>query len=154
MLLLIAVCGCSPSNFSNTKTTTELIKSTKWETIPKERIDNQQQKKGQALCNRILKACNDSYFKSFNSQEATQDLIEKITPEKITVTCKEIIKGYGNFEKTVFKEAQYLEKDGLTCYVFECIYEKKYYKKEIKIIFNESNLATNIATETIRKNGK
>jgi hypothetical protein len=73
-----------------------------------------------------------------------------MTPEKITATCKEIIKGYGSFKSTLFKEAQYLEKDGLTLYIFDCEYEKKYYKKVIKIMMNEKGQATNILTETIQ----
>ena len=147
IVLIFAFLGCKTSQ---TKSTTTLLKSSKWETLATENIKKEELKKGQMLCDRVLSTCNNSYFKAFNSSEATPELIQKMTPEKITATCKEIIKGYGNFKSTLFKEAQYLEKDGLTLYIFDCEYEKKYYKKVIKIMMNEKGQATNILTETIQ----
>lgn len=150
LLIFISLNSCNPTKNTASKPADEILKSSKWETLAPNLINLRQQNKGQDMCDRILSTCNTSSFKAFTKQEATPELIEKITPEKLAGTCKEILKGYGKFKKTVFKEAQILEKDGLTCYVFECVYEKKYYKKQIKIIFNESNQATNIVTETIQ----
>ncbi|MFY8188859.1 MAG: hypothetical protein ACOVLC_13010 [Flavobacterium sp.] len=147
IVLLFAFLGCKTSQ---NKSTATLLKSSKWETLATENIKKEELKKGQMLCDRVLSTCNSSYFKAFNSQEATPELIQKMTPEKITATCKEIIKGYGSFKSTLFKEAQYFEKDGLTLYIFDCEYEKKYYKKVIKIMMNEKGQATNILTETIQ----
>lgn len=142
--------SCKTTQKANSTSTTKLLKSSKWEVLPLESVKIETLNKGQELCNRVLNTCNSSSFKPFNSKEATTELINKMTPEKITATCKEINKGYGKFQSTSFIEAQYLEKDDLTLYVFDCEYEKKYYKKTIKIIMNAQEQATNISTETIR----
>lgn len=150
LLSILMLSGCKTTQKSNSTSTTKLLKSSKWETLASESIQSEMLNKGQELCDRVLNTCNSSSFKPFNSKEATPELINKMTPEKITATCKEIIKGFGKFKSTRFNEAQYHEKDDLTLYVFDCEYEKKYYKKTIKIIMNTQGQATNILTETIR----
>lgn len=153
LLFLIAVLlliGCKTGQNTASTSTTELLKSSKWVILHSESIKTEEVNKGQELCNRILNTCNNSSFKPFNTKEATKELIKKMTPEKIAATCKEINKGYGKFQSTRFVEAQYLEKDDLTLYVFDCEYEKKYHRKTIKIIMNAQGQATNISTETIR----
>lgn len=148
--LILMLISCKTTQKSSSTSATKLLKSSKWETLAVESIQPEMLNKGQELCNRVLNTCNSSYFKPFNTKEATPELIQKMTPEKITATCKEIIKGFGKFKSTRFVEAQYHEKDDLTLYVFDCEYEKKYYKKTIKIILNAQGQATNILSETIR----
>jgi hypothetical protein len=150
IILTMLLTGCISTQKTQTKNTLTILKSDKWETIPLKSVSSESIKISQSLCNRVLNTCNTSSFKAFSVKEATPELIQKMTPEKITNTCKEIIKGYGKFKSTRFIEAQYHEKDNLTLYVFNCEYEKKYYKKVIKIIINENGQATNILTETIQ----
>jgi len=58
-ILLLAFLGCKTSQ---TKSTTTLLKSAKWETLATENIKKEELKKGQMLCDRVLSTCNSSYF--------------------------------------------------------------------------------------------
>lgn len=97
---------------------------------------------------RVLITCNTSVFKTFTSKEATQDIIKKMTQEKISSTCQIILRSFGEFKDLEFIEAIRNNQTSEVIYRFKCIYEKKYYKKELQVSLNEKLKISGIKTKT------
>ena len=97
---------------------------------------------------RVLITCNTFVFKTFTSKEATQDIIKKMTQEKISSTCQIILRSFGEFKDLEFIEAIKNNQTSEIIYRFKCIYEKKYYKKELQVSLNEKLKISGIKTKT------
>lgn len=96
---------------------------------------------------RVLITCNTSVFKTFTSKEATQDIIKKMTQEKISSTCQIILRSFGEFKDLEFIEAIRNNQTNEVIYRFKCIYEKKYYEKELQVSLNEKLKISGIKTK-------
>lgn len=96
---------------------------------------------------RVLITCNTSVFKTFTSKEATQDIIKKMTQEKISSTCQIILRSFGEFKDLEFIEAIRNNQTNEVIYRFKCIYEKKYYEKKLQVSLNEKLKISGIKTK-------
>ncbi|WP_026710717.1 hypothetical protein [Flavobacterium filum] len=131
-------------------------KSAKNNSLPKEKIKANfekielssatsiQKKRSYELGKRMLMTCNTSTFKPFTTEEATQEVIQKITQNKISMTCHQVLRGFGQFIDMKLKEVRYNEDTKITLFRYQCEYEKKYRIKELQVYINQENKITSI----------
>lgn len=117
------------------------------EKIPEDEIVSSQKKLAYEGGKRVLNTCNTSKFKAFTSKEATPELIQKMTRDKISATCQEIIRSFGKFNDLEFVEAIRINKTNEVIYRFKCVYEKKYYEKELQVYVNSDLKISSIKTK-------
>lgn len=117
------------------------------EKIPEKNIATIQKKQAYDAGKRVLNTCNTSKFRAFTTQEATQELIQKMTVEKISRTCQEIVRTFGQFNDLKFIEAIKINKTNEVIYRFKCVYEKKYYEKELQVYINNDSKISSIKTK-------
>jgi hypothetical protein len=115
--------------------------------IPEKEVVSAQKKQAYEGGKRVLNTCNTSKFKAFTTKEATQDLIQKMTADKISKTCQEIVRTFGKFQDLEFVEAIKINKTNEVIYRFKCVYEKKYYEKELQVYINNDSKISSIKTK-------
>jgi len=141
-LILACVCllvatGCKSKKTADVSTTKpEEPKVTK---ILPEKVDIAQKDKAYDLGRRVLMACNTSRFKPFTSEEATEKVIKKATPERLTKTCHNFQLKYGDFKGVTFVEVVRDKRNKTNIYRFKANYEKKIANKELRVTMNEKN---------------
>jgi hypothetical protein len=138
--------------FNNQKKTTtskdvEEVISKKTVAVALSQVNTTQKNRAYELGKRILLTCNTSQFKPFTATEATPEVIQKINRDKISMTCHQIQRGFGTFNDMTLQQVWRDEKNDLTIYRFVCDYEKKYRTKEMRVIMNDNNQVTAIATQ-------
>jgi len=116
-------------------------------TVSLNNVSNVQKNRAYELGKRMLMTCNTSTFKPFTSEEATDDVIQRINKDKISSTCQYILRKFGQFQDIKLKEVLRLEKEEITVFRYQCIYEKKYSIKELRVSVNDDNKITAIATK-------
>jgi hypothetical protein len=99
------------------------------------------------LGKRVLLTCNTSTFKPFTAEEATQEVIKKMTREKISLTCQNILRGFGQFKDIKLIEIYRIDKKNVTIFRYQCDYEKKHTLKELGVTINSVNKITSISTK-------
>lgn len=143
-LLLISVligCKAKKTNTGATETKSSVTK------LSITNVSSLQKSRSYELGKRVLMTCNTSTFKPFTTEEATADVIQKINKDKISVTCQNILRKFGQFQDIKLKEVFRLEDEELTVFRYECIYEKKYSIKELRVLVNDANKITSITTK-------
>ena len=133
-------------------------KSAKKTILPKEKIkanfekidlisaSSIQKNRTYELGKRMLLTCNTSTFKPFTTVEATPEVIQKITQDKISMTCHQVLRGFGKFIDMKLKEVRYNEDTKITLFRYQCEYEKKYRIKELQVYINQENKITSITS--------
>jgi len=140
-LLLIFFISCKSKKAENTAI---LIESSKVEAVKKNRAFD--------LATRLLDACNTSRFKPFTKEEATEKVIANATPEKVSATCLKIRQRNGKFNFIKLLDVTYLKESKEYIFRYAIDYEKKYFKRELKVVINEEDKVSAISTkETPRK---
>lgn len=146
-LMLIALGGCSTTKKTTTSKGVEEVISKKTVAVALSQVNTTQKNRAYELGKRILLTCNTSQFKPFTATEATTEVIQKINRDKISMTCHQIQRGFGTFNDMTLQQVWRDEKKDLTIYRFVCDYEKKYRTKEMRVIMNDNNQVTAIATQ-------
>lgn len=146
-LMLIALAGCSTTKKTTTSKDIEEVISKKTVAVDLSKVNTTQKNRAYELGKRILLTCNTSQFKPFTTAEATPEVIQKINRDKISMTCHQIQRGFGTFNDMTLQQVWRDEKNDLTIYRFVCDYEKKYRTKEMRVIMNDKNQVTAIATQ-------
>jgi len=101
------------------------------------------------LGKRLLEACNTSRFKAFSSSEATDKVRQNATKEKISNTCKKINQRYGRYKGLTLIDVTHNKITDEYVFRYSIDYEKKYFKKELKVTINTDNKVSAIATQEI-----
>lgn len=141
ILLLIFFISCKSKKAENTAI---LVESSKVEAVKKNRAFD--------LGTRLLDACNTSRFKPFTKEEATEKVIANATPEKVSATCLKIRQRNGKFNFIKLLDVTYLKESKEYIFRYAIDYEKKYFKRELKVVINEEDKVSAISTkETPRK---
>ena len=101
------------------------------------------------LGKRLLESCNTSRFKAFSTSDATDKVIQNATPEKIAIICKKINQRNGRFLGLNLIDV--LRNKATDEYIFRysIVYEKKYFKRELKVTINNENKVSAISTQEI-----
>ncbi|WP_136667905.1 hypothetical protein [Flavobacterium sp. H122] len=136
--LLLLIISCKSKKPENTSV---IVDSSKVEAIKKNRAFD--------LGTRLLDACNTSKFKSFNKEEATEKVIANATPEKVTATCLKIRQRNGKFNFIKLLDITYIKTTKEYVFRYDIDYEKKYFKRELKITINSENKVSAISTKEV-----
>ena len=110
-------------------------------------VNSIQKNRAYELGKRVLMTCNTSSFKPFTSEEATPEVLKNINKDKISLTCQNIIRGFGQFKDIKLIEVFRLENEKITVFRYKCDYEKKYSIKELRVSINDENKITAITTK-------
>lgn len=130
ILLLILIISC--------KSTNRIVK------LEPSAVENSLKTKVTELGKRVLNSCNTSKFKPFTTEEATQDVINNITPDKISKTCKKFLFKYGKFENIQLIEILQNKATKSKIFRYKAIYERKRIIKELRITVNDENQISEI----------
>jgi 5'-3' exonuclease len=137
ILLIVSCKSKSPA----VDKTIEVLKVDEVEAVKKDRAYE--------LGKRVLEACNTSRFKAFSSSEATDKVRQNATKEKISSTCKKINQRYGRYKGLTLLEVTHNKVTNEYVFRYSIDYEKKYFKKELKVTINSENKVSAIATQEI-----
>jgi len=107
-------------------------------------VDNFQKNRAYALGKRILMTCNTSKFKPFTTSEATQSVINNITLDKLSKTCKRYRQFYGDFKDIQLTEIYLDKEDATTIFRYKALYTKKVANKELRVYMNNENKVSGI----------
>jgi hypothetical protein len=144
-IMFIACCITIMAGCKSKKTTVEAKpKEAKVTKVAVEKVNQEQKDKAYELGRRVLMACNTSKFKPFTPEEATPEVINKATPDRLTKTCHNFQLKYGDFKGVTFVEVIRNKKAKTNTYRFKAEYEKKIANKELRVTMNEKNQVSNI----------
>ena len=141
--LLVFIVGCQ----SKKKVTEVTPKKPSVEKLALAEVSTLQKNRSYELGKRVLQTCNTSKFKPFTTEEATPEVIQKMTRDRISMTCQNILRGFGQFNDMKLIEVYRIEKENLTVFRYQCDYEKKYKIKELRVTINDENKITAITTK-------
>lgn len=102
------------------------------------------------LGSRLLESCNTSRFKPFSSNEATDKVIQNITPQKLSETCKKINFRNGKFISIDLIEIKHDEINEQYIFKYNINYEKKYFKRELTVFVNADNKVSAMSTKEVK----
>lgn len=98
---------------------------------------------------RLLESCNNSRFKAFSSSEVTDKVRQNATKEKISTICKKINQRNGRFLGLNLIDITRDKKTKDLIFRYNIDYEKKMYKRELKVTVNAENKVSAIATKEV-----
>jgi len=102
-------------------------------------VDATQRNKAYELGKRVLNSCNTSRFKPFTTAEATPQIIQNTTPEKITRTCQKFAVKYGKFNDLRLVEVIHDKSQNTMTYRYKADYQWKHTQKELRVTMNQDN---------------
>lgn len=100
---------------------------------PLSEIDASQKNRAYDVGLRVLSACNSSRFQPFRSDEATDQLRQNLTAERLTRTCQKYRAKYGTFKGLRLVEVIEYPKTGLLVYRYKASYQKNQTIKELRV---------------------
>ncbi len=125
--------------------------SEKFVLVPKDKVNEANQKRAYTLGKRLLDACNTSKFIPFTKSEATDKVIANATVEKISQTCKIMNSRNGKFIDLKLLDVKQDTDTKEYIYRYDIDYEKNYFKRELKITLNKENKISAMSTKEISK---
>lgn len=132
---------------SKKKVTETIVKKPSVEKLALTEVSSQQKNRTYELGKRVLLTCNTSSFKPFTTEEATPEVIKKMTRDRISLTCQNILRGFGQFKDMKLVEVYQIEKENATVFRYQCEYEKKHTIKELRVTINDENKITSIISK-------
>lgn len=139
VILLLIIVSCKSKKPEDTSV---IIESSNVEAIKKNRAYD--------LGTRLLEACNTSRFKPFTKEEATDKVIENATPDKVSATCLKIRQRNGKFNFIKLLDITYVKASKEYIFRYDINYEKKYFKRELRITINSDNKVCAISTKEVK----
>lgn len=141
VLSLIALIGCKSkkTTIETEEKTEEKIEEIKFEKLSFTEVDTNLKDKAYELGKRILMTCNTSKFKPFTQSEATNTVINNITLEKLSKTCKRYRQYYGTFKDIQLAEIYRDYQNNTTIFRYKALYSKKVANKELRVSMNNEN---------------
>ncbi|HPW98030.1 MAG TPA: hypothetical protein PK218_05675 [Flavobacterium sp.] len=143
LLLFIASCK-SKKTVSDTKDSKAI------RTVTASEVESFKKNRAFELGNRLLETCNTSKFKAFSKDEATENVINNATPERIAATCKKINMRNGKYLGLELIDITYNPE--LEEYLFRYMisYQKKLYKRELYVTLNNEDKVSAISTKEVK----
>ena len=110
-------------------------------------VEETQEKKAYNLGKRILMTCNNSKFKPFTKDEATDKVIANSTLENINKICVKYNLKYGLFKDLQFVEMVPDKTENTHVYRFKALFEYADANKELRVTMDSDNKASAISTK-------
>jgi hypothetical protein len=139
ILCIILLVGCKSKKIDNNKPDEVTIVK-----LAVSEVDNLQKARAYDLGKRILQTCNTSKFKPFTTSEATQSVINNITLDKLSKTCRKYRQFYGDFIDIELEEIYVDKEDATTIFRYKALYTKKVANKELRVYMNQDNKVSGI----------
>jgi hypothetical protein len=98
---------------------------------------------------RLLESCNTSRFKAFSTNEATDKVRQNATKDKISTICKKINQRNGRFLGINLIDITHNKLTDEYIFHYSIDYEKKLYKRELRVTVNKENQVSAIATREV-----
>ena len=136
---------------SKTPKSAEEIMKARFETISFDKVELTKKTRAYSLGKRLLETCNTSRFKAFSPTEATEKVIKNATIEKITKTCQKIIHRNGRFIDMDLIEIIHDKETDDYVFRYNIKYEKKYFKRDLKVTIDAQNKVSAINTKEVPK---
>ena len=141
-IVLLVSCKSKKSVTSTTiEKNTTLVKPEDVDVVKKDRAYD--------IGTRLLESCNTSRFKAFSTSEATDKVRQNATREKISAICKKINQRNGRFNGLNLIDITRNKKTDELVFRYNISYEKKLYKRELKVTVNAENQVSAIATKEV-----
>lgn len=141
-IVLLVSCKSKKSVTSTTiEKNTTLVKPEDVDVVKKDRAYD--------IGTRLLESCNTSRFKAFSTSEATDKVRQNATREKISAICKKINQRNGRFNGLNLIDVTRNKKTDELVFRYNISYEKKLYKRELKVTVNAENQVSAIATKEV-----
>ncbi|GGD26688.1 hypothetical protein [Flavobacterium orientale] len=144
IILLCLVVLISSCKSTKGVVTTKPTDKPNYEVLALSEVSTLQKNRTYELGKRVLMTCNTSAFKPFTSQEATNEVITNINKEKISLTCHNVLRGFGKFNDMKLIEVIRDNTNSISIFRYQCDYEKKYRIKELRVSINDDNKVTAI----------
>lgn len=138
---LLILIGCKSTS------TSKAVKKPEYVKVNISEVSTAKKNRAYELGKRVLNTCNTSSFKPFTSEEATEEVLKKINKDKISMTCQNILRVFGQFQDMKLIEAIRYDDDKITVFRYKCEYEKKYKIKELRVSINDENKITAITSK-------
>ena len=151
LFVLIFSCKSIPVDKDNTSKSEINTKIDHFEILEPTDLKENQLKLAKEFGNRLLGMCNDFKFKKFSSSEATPKVINNIDLEKMTKTCQKIFFRNGKFIDLELLEIKKDNLNGDLVFKFNIVYEKYFFKRELRLVLNSENKLSEISTKQISK---
>jgi hypothetical protein len=139
ILSVILLVGCKSKKVDSSKP--EEVKIVK---LNVNEVNSFEKNRAYDLGKRILLTCNTSKFKPFTTTEATQSVINNITLDKLSKTCKKYRQFYGDFIDIELEEIYVDKEDATTIFRYKALYTKKVANKELRVYMNQDNKVSGI----------
>lgn len=110
-------------------------------------ISDAQKNKAYELGKRVLSACNTSKFKPFNESEATPQVIQNATQDRLTKTCLKFRLKYGDFKDLQLVEVYKNNVDESMLFRYKALYQKKIANKELQVTLNKDHKVSSIKSK-------
>lgn len=149
LLITLAVISCKSK-----KGNSSYKESRRYDTISKgnySEVKSIKTKRAYDLGRRLLETCNTSKFKSFNSSEATESVIQNATVEKVSKTCQKINSRNGKFLDLNLIDIIHDKETDDYIYRYDIKYQKKFYQRELRIVVNSEDKVASISTKEVPK---
>lgn len=101
------------------------------------------------LGKRLLETCNTSRFKAFTTAEATDKVIQNATVENISKTCQKMNMRNGKFLNLKLIDIIHDTQTDEHVFRYDIVYEKKYFKRELKVTVDRANKIAAITTKEV-----
>lgn len=125
--------------------------SERFELIEKTEIDIAKKTTSYVLGKRLLSVCNTFKFKKFTSKEATESVIKNTNLEKMTKVCQKINQRNGKFLDLILIDVIHDTETDDQVFRYDINYQKKFFKRELKITVNSDGKISAISTREIPK---
>lgn len=107
-------------------------------------VSPMQKNRAYELGKRMLNACNTSKFKPFTKEEATEKVIQNVTLEKLSSTCRKFSIKYGKFEDIRLVEVIKNRTDESLIFRYKADYQRKFAQKELQVTLDKENKVSSI----------
>ncbi|TPD71166.1 hypothetical protein [Flavobacterium microcysteis] len=107
-------------------------------------VSPSQKNRAYELGKRMLNACNTSKFKPFTKEEATEKVIQNVTLDKLSSTCRKFSIKYGKFEDIRLVEVIKNKADESLIFRYKADYQRKFAQKELQVTLDKENKVSSI----------
>ncbi len=125
--------------------------SERYELVTPDSVDVVKKTNSYNLGKRLLTVCNSFKFKKFTAKEATESVIKNTNLAKMTIICQKINQRNGKFINLklidVIRDTQSEDQ----VFRYDINYQKKFFKRELKVTINSEGKISAISTREITK---
>lgn len=146
ILLLIS---CKSKSLGKTTAKPSKIDEKNISIVKPEEVDAIKKDRAYDVGTRLLESCNTSRFKAFSNVEATEKVKQNATREKVSAICQKINQRNGRFRDITLIDISRNRKTKEYIFHYSIDYEKKLYKRELKVTVNAFNQVSAISTKEV-----